>query len=294
MWKQPVPADRIHIPLTTNERREAAYLAEAMNARVRRTLRKAHRSAVPWLILGTSLTVLALLLWFQQSNAVQSSNGFLHSAMAKVKSSVGHLDQRVVNWDAQQLQGKLGQAEGTLSEHAKTVRAKAQSAWLGLQAKFGQDSTDQRLRQLESQRNADDHRVAALEGDLARVKGQVGAQDGQIAALRTQNSTTLASATGLTPDLANFSRVDFEVNRDQAREVYQGITVKLDQLDPVNRTFSGTVNMLPEKQSIELKQQSTFQAITIPSVGLNPGGQLVFTQVTQDAAVGYFIPAANR
>jgi hypothetical protein len=293
MWKQQAQPAHSFESYDSQQRREAAYLAQAMNARVRRGLRRPRHDGALWFFIIAALVVVAGLLWFKQSNSVQSTTGLFSSTWSNVRSGVSQLDKKIVNWDDNQLRGKLAQSDSAVRENLKTVRAKMQSAWADLQTQLGQNkAVESRVQNLETQRNSDDTRVAALEGEVARLKS-ANATPAQTPADQAiqRNSIALASSE-LGMATVPAARIDFEVNRNQAREISTGITVQVTDLDPVNRTLSGTVTLQPE-QTVALKHQSAYQPVVIPSAGMHPGGQLIFTQVTQDAAVGYYLPAAR-
>ncbi len=154
-----------------------------------------------------------------------------------------------------------------------------------------------RMTRMESTQESQRARIAGLQEELARVRAE---QNEQLALLRRDThremdglQERLTATRGDLDALAWESarqRVEFEVRREQAFEPIPGLTITLQNTNvPYQRVEEGWVHVVPEGRILWIRSQGIQQPMIFYTQGDSRPYELVFTQLTQDGAVGYLV-----
>ena len=84
-------------------------------------------------------------------------------------------------------------------------------------------------------------------------------------------------------------RVDFEVSKDQTREVAPGITLTLSNLNVSYQRVEGRMHVIPDGRILWIRGQSIQQPLAFYTLKDDRHYELVLTRVSKDSAIGYVL-----
>jgi hypothetical protein len=163
-----------------------------------------------------------------------------------------------------------------------------------------------KVARLEARSEADQALIAKLETDLAALREEAGKQaaqlesvhsqmdrdgasrDQQIASLNDQVGREGRDVETLNKKLA-VKRVDFEVTKNHARDLGQGISLGITGTDVSHRRVTGWMWVLPDRRTIWLHDQGTQQPVVFYGTRDGKRKELVITNVTRDSITGYLL-----
>jgi hypothetical protein len=211
----------------------------------------------------------------------------------------------------------LGRNLRSSIESARKAASDATSAWIHrIEVQLGGeiDGVKTQLAAAESARESDHARLAALQTELAEVRGDIARQTTELSAeletVRTQaanerarsNASTETVLAGLRQSqdrnrrevdtLAEklaLERVPFEAAKFRDTELAPGVTLYVNKVDVPLHRVSGWIWMLPDRRTIWLRGEGAQQPVEFYSTADGKKRELVITGVSKDAVVGYLL-----
>jgi hypothetical protein len=135
-------------------------------------------------------------------------------------------------------------------------------------------------------------RVSQLNEELDRVRWQVNETGSQneraVAALRESEQRNRAEVDALANKIA-VERVDFEVSKNQSREVVPGISLGVTSTDVTYKRVNGWMKVKPDQRTIWLNGQGAQEPVIFYGNKDGLKRELVITNVTRDKVAGYLL-----
>ena len=268
--------------------------------------------------LWTCLVLLAAsvggIYWFaiRDQNARLAELPSLRSSLGQVGEQITQLQAKIMSWDEQDFNGRLGNLETRLEAGLQSVRRQARNtadaASARLRAEFVAmaNAMDNRVSHLESQRETDRAQLASLQGELSRLKQEVAQQEARlegagqnismdkalleqrIVAARDEAREGRRDLERLAQSLKT-NRIDFEVSKGRSQRLAEGISVSVTGIDVAKRRINGWMWIMPDRKTIWLRNQGAMQPVIFYSAADGRRREVVFTHVTGNGAVGYLL-----
>jgi len=197
---------------------------------------------------------------------------------------------------------RMDNVEKTTNSNLRAARdyATEQAAKVHHQVQAEMDNRTQSLQasvgRLESTQQEDRARLAKLQDDVAITRRESALQiaqvqretgddlrglDGQIG--RTQHDI------GALNHQVDLRRLDFEVSKEQTREVAPGVTVTVSKMNVSYQRVEGRIHVIPDGRILWIRGQGIEQPVRFYSHEDERAYELVFTRVGKDSAVGYLL-----
>jgi hypothetical protein len=230
--------------------------------------------------------------------------------LADAEAKLAKLGAWSINQDALGARlSKLEKLETRLTANLRDTRKQTQ----GMIVKFQQEMqeelnrrtqvTDARLSQLESAHEAEHMQLAKLEEQMAGVQREVASArqeiDGvrrdtssDVASLRQQEAQSQTQLEAVTKKLAR-ERVDFEVAKNETRELVPGIDLHVLRTNVSYQRFAGYVDFVPDSRVLWIENQGVEQPMVFRRKEGGEPYELVVTGVHRQGVAGYLLlPAA--
>lgn len=166
------------------------------------------------------------------------------------------------------------------------------------------------LARMESTQESQRVRIAQLQEEIARVRAEARSEmNEQVAQVRHDTGREMdglhARVAGTRSDVAAMAwqldrrRVDFELSRNQSRELIPGISITLQDTNvPYQRVEEGWLHVVPDGRILWVRSQGIQQPMIFYTQQDSRPYELVFTRITRDGAFGYLahpggLPVAN-
>ena len=185
-----------------------------------------------------------------------------------------------------QVQTRFDQGIATLRERLLQLESGAkQSDTSATQVAALQEELNQVTAEMQ-------RRVSQLNEELDRVRWQVNETGSQneraVAALRESEQRNRAEVDALANKIA-VDRVDFEVARNQSREVVPGISLGVTSTDVTYKRVNGWMKVKPDQRTIWLNGQGAQEPVIFYGNKDGLKRELVITNVTRDKVAGYLL-----
>ncbi len=224
---------------------------------------------------------------------VMASVSLMSGRMAAAEAS---LREMKTNWQGVQeafaeLDRKVNSRVGSARKYSEKLTAQMESR---VQTRMDARATalEARIRQLQSEQQADrthlaqlGDEVASVQAEIASVRNQTGRE---VNRLNRQVAATDRELMQLNEDLAA-DRVDFEVVKRRVHELSPGISLKVTGTDVRYQRFSGWVSYVPDGRTLWVRNQGVQQPFTFYDKQGDEMYELVVTRVNKDSAVGYLL-----
>ncbi|HEV8145196.1 MAG TPA: hypothetical protein VGP79_02370 [Bryobacteraceae bacterium] len=186
----------------------------------------------------------------------------------------------------------IAQVQTRFDQGVETLRARL----LQLESGAKRDTSEAQVAALQEELNQVtaemQRRVSQLNEELERVRWQVNETGSQneraVADLRESAQRNRADVDAIANKLA-VDRVDFEVTKNQSREVVPGISLGVTSTDVIYKRVNGWMKVKPDQRTIWLNGQGAQEPVIF--YGNNDGlkRELVITNVTRDKVAGYLL-----
>lgn len=295
-----------------------------------RSLHEQHEDEDHWLharrrhrILAALFLVLVLLVaaaaWYaypilKRHDSSMAQLARTQQSLDKIDGSVQQQQSKLAEWsnDRQQLQDGVARLAQGMQLRIEAVRKEtgraAENLFRAAQAQFEREIgvVRSRIAALESSREADQARIAALQEQLGQVRSELNEQTGQLNEVRRQiENRDAATETRLTSlqDSAQrnrqrvdaidnrlaMSRIDFQVAKGHSQEVAPGISLGITGTDVAFRRASGWMWILADRRTLWLRQQGAQEPVEFYSYTDGKKRELVITNVAKGAVAGYLL-----
>ena len=268
-----------------------------------------HRGKRVWAGVGLLTAALIALSWYsypilKQRDILLSRLPALQKSVASVGERVGAAQEQLRAWSSQwdSLGQRMGNLEKTVSSNLSLARqaAREQASQVYQQMLTELDNRTEwlkaRLNRLES--NEESHRVqlAQLHDEIATVRHEMTQELAQsrqenrrdVAALGEQLGSNRRDLDTLSQQLER-RKVDFELARNQNREIVPEVTLTVTGADVSYQRVNGWLRLLPEGRTLWVQGQGIQQPVIFYAQQDNRPYELVFTRVTENGAVGYLL-----
>ena len=289
-----------------------------------RTEAPQRRSAAFWATLIVLAVALAIVVGYYYPTVV----GYYYSTFGKHNIQLAHLpgvldsftgvnkrladaEAKLGAWSINQdaLGARLSKLESKLETRLTANLRDTRKQTQGMIVKFQQEmqkelnqrtqGTDARLSQLESAHEAEHMQLAKLEEQMAGVQQQVaGARqeiDGvrrdtssDVASLRQQEAQSQTRLEAVTNKLAR-ERVDFEVAKNETRELAPGISLYILRTDVRYQRYAGYVDFAPDSRTVWIENQGAQQPMVFRRKEGGEPYELVVTGVQRRGVAGYML-----
>lgn len=161
-------------------------------------------------------------------------------------------------------------------------------------------STDVAISKLEASHQEDQRQIAELQQEIAAVRND---SNNQLARTRQETSREMGNLRSeINRNRDDFDvvarqidrrRLDFEVSKDQTREIVQGLTLTVSKLNVSYQRVEGRLHVIPDGRILWIRGQGIQQPVRFYSHHDQRPYEVVFTRVTKDDAVGYVLMPAG-
>lgn len=238
--------------------------------------------------------------------ALDSVNSRLSSAEEKLDASAK---------ERTGLTDRMTQLEKSVSSNIRRARAEALALVEGVKREMrqGLEAVQSRMSGIESTQRETHDEVArlqdvlvAVQRDLADIREAAAQQTTQVRQIEQAQQSTQGEVSGLQSQvLSNQSRVDtlsyqveqqrvdFEVSKDQTRELVAGIYLTINHMDVARQQIDGWLQIAADGRFLWLHDAGAQHPIGFSSQDDDRACQLVFTRIADGSAAGYvLIPAS--
>lgn len=157
---------------------------------------------------------------------------------------------------------------------------------------------DARLRQVEAEQTAQRSQMTQVEAnlkqDLKQEIGSVREETGRDLSGVRQQVETNSHDVGALSQRVDRERVDFELTKGQIKELVPGVTLRVSGTNPMYQRYRGSLWLLQDHRTLWLRDQSVHEPVRFFHKEGGEPYELVVTDVTQKAAVGYLLVPAQQ
>jgi hypothetical protein len=167
-------------------------------------------------------------------------------------------------------------------------------AYANLQAELNQRTAalNGQISQVSSSQHAQQMHIAQLEAELARTRQELASVRAsyaqELADIREQQASNQREISSIDNVLSQ-DRVDFEIEKNQQKELVPGISLYLSSIDARTQSYQGWIWMAGAQHAVRVQGEGVQQPVAFYA---KPGTQpyeLVMTQVSQKEATGYLL-----
>jgi len=277
---------------------------------------RSHRNSQAglWSVFAILALALGGLAWYG-SRAEQGMNGRLANLPA-LEQSLQAVDERIGatedKLEAQTndwigLGDRPSKVESRITSDFRLVRdyAREQANQVHRQVLAELDNRTEwietHMTRMESTQESQRARIAQLQEEIARVRSEARSElNEQIAQVRRDTEREMdglhARGAGTRSDLdamvwrLDRRHVDFELSRNQSREVIPGISITLKDTNvPYQRVEEGWLHVVPDGRILWVRSQGIQQPMIFYTQQDSRPYELVFTRITRDGAFGYLV-----
>jgi hypothetical protein len=190
---------------------------------------------------------------------------------------------------------RVTKLEGRVAADAKQTRVYAETLTQQLHQQITAEmdartsTLDARLRQVESEQ-ADQHaQMARVEANLKQDISAVREENGRdLSSMRQQEAINARDVSAISQKLDR-QRIDFELAKGQTKELVPGISLRIRGMNPAYQRYHGALWLLQDHRTVWLRDQSVHEPVRFFHKDGGEPYELVVTDVTQKAVVGYLL-----
>ena len=260
---------------------------------------------------STALLFLALIGACVYGYFAYQGQGNLLAQLPSVQTSLDALaqqvsaaDERFRNWasDWDAITARVGKIEQGLRANLQLAKdyATEQAARVHHEVQAEMDnrtrSMEMSISRLESAQHEDQTELAKLREDLAAVRRDAAQQIASVQRNTGQEMGNLRSQIDHNRDDLDAKareldrrRMNFELSKEQTREIAPGINLTLSGTDVSYQRVEGRVHVVPDGRILWIRGQGIQQPIRLYTQKDERPYELVFTRVSKDSAVGYVL-----
>ncbi len=199
----------------------------------------------------------------------------------------------------QDLGQRITKLEGRVAADIKTTRKYAETLTQQLHQQMTAEmaartsALDARLQQVESGQAAQRAQIAQVEANLKQDISAVREEnDRDLAGVRKLEETNSNGVSAISQKLER-DRIDFELAKGQTKELVPGITLRIHGVNPAYQRYHGALWLLQDHRTVWLRDQSVHEPVRFFHKDGGEPYELVVTDVTKKAVVGYLLAPAR-
>jgi hypothetical protein len=260
-----------------------------------------------WVLVAVVAAVLGAVVYHGYSTAKSQdiritelfgNQGTLSTLGQRADAAESKLHDLAGDW--QRLSQRMAKVESRVAADAKQTRAYAETMTQQLHQQMSAElnarasTLDARLQQVESEQNAQRAQMAQLDANLKQDISAVREQNGRdLSGMRQQEETNARDVGALSQKLDR-QRVDFELAKGLTKELVPGISLRVRGTNPARERYHGVLSLLQDHRTVWLQDQSAHETFRFFPKDPGEAYELVVTDVTKTAVVGYLLVPANR
>jgi hypothetical protein len=268
------------------------------------TLAAAAVAAGLWLGLPHATEFNSMRNWFPGAQKTVESLG---TRMTKLESDARNwvAERAIVKEALPKLQHDLAAKMQLTQKYAKELNDKLY-ARLSTDIDARASEAAARINRLEQAERAGGRQVAVLEAELARINHELKQHESRFAASEAnqhQDKQMLArdvSSLGQRIDdnrnalqtLENgltVQQVDFELSRNRSKEIVEGLSLCVTNIDIARRQVKGWMWIMPDRKTIWVRNHGALRPLIFYTESDEKPREVVFTRMTKDSVVGYVL-----
>jgi hypothetical protein len=268
--------------------------------------RKASRSGWTSAIVALALVGACVFGYYQLRNNADLLAQFpaVQTALSAVDQRVNAAEQQIRSWsgDWEGMNARMEKVEKNASANLRLARdyATEQAAKVQHQLQAEMDnrthSFNSGLSELEAANQETHREIGQLEQEIAAAKSET--QD-QLAQSKQETGRVLGdlqSAVNRNRDDFDMmaqsldrQRLDFEISKDQTREVVPGVTLTVSNTNVSYQRVEGRLHVIADGRILWIRGQGIQQPVRFYTMKDDRPYEVVFTRVHEDTAVGYVL-----
>lgn len=264
------------------------------------------QSKMHWMFVAVLCAALAMLAYYgyqmvknQDARIAQlvGSQGALSTLGQRVDAVESNLHDLTGGW--QGMGQRLAKLEGRVAADVKETRRYAETLTQQLHQQMTAEMNartsilDARLRQVESEQADQRAQIAQVETNLKRDISAVRDENGRdLSSLRHQEETNARDVSAISQKLER-QRIDFELAKGQTKELAPGISLRIRGMNPAYQRYHGALWLLQDRRTVWLRDQSVHEPVRFFHKDGGEPYELVVTDVTKKAVVGYLLAPVN-
>jgi hypothetical protein len=151
-----------------------------------------------------------------------------------------------------------------------------------------------KLSQLESEQADQRAKMAQTEANLRQEISSVREENGRdLSGVRQQEETNARDVNTLSHKFDQ-ERIDFEMAKGQNKELLPGIELRIRGMNPAYQRYHGALWLLQDRRTVWLRDQSVHEPVRFFHKDGGGPYELVVTDVTKKAVVGYLLAPAVK
>jgi hypothetical protein len=221
------------------------------------------------------------------------SQGTLSTLGQRADAAESKLHDLAGNW--QGMGQRVTKLEGRVAADAKQARMYAETLTQQLHQQITVEmdartsNLDARLRQVESEQADQRAQMAKVEANLKQDISAVREENGRdLSGVRQQGETNARDLSAISQKLDR-ERIDFELAKGQTKELAPGISLRIRGMNPAYQRYHGALWLLQDHRTVWLRDQSVHEPVRFFHKDGGEPYELVVTDVTKKAVVGYLL-----
>jgi chaperonin cofactor prefoldin len=260
------------------------------------------KSVALWIIVVILAVVLGALVYYayrtvktQDLGITQNfgNQGTLSTLGQRADAAETKLHDLAGDW--QGMGQRVTKLEGGIAADIKETRRYAETLVQQLHQQMTAEmesrtsTLDARLRQVESEQADQRAQMAQVEANLKQDISAVREENGRdLTGVRQQEETNARGVSAISQKLER-ERIDFELAKGQTRELVPGISLRIRGMNPAYQRYHGALWLLRDHRTVWLRDQSVHEPVRFFHKDGGEPYELVVTDVTKNAVVGYLL-----
>ena len=260
------------------------------------------QSKTLWVFVAILAAALGTLAYYgyqmvksQDSQITQlfGSQGTLTTLGQRADAAEAKLHDLAESW--QGMGQRMAKLEGRVAADVKQSRIYAENLTQQLHQQMiaemdARTSTlDARLRQVESEQTDQRTQMARVESNLKQDISAVREENGSdLSGVRQQEESNAREVSAISQKLDR-DRIDFELAKGQTKELVPGISLRIRGMNPAYQRYHGALWLLQDHRTVWLRDQSVHEPVRFFHKNGGEPYELVVTDVTKKAVVGYLL-----
>jgi hypothetical protein len=260
------------------------------------------RSVALWMTVAILTAVLGALVYYGYRTAktqdlritqIFGNQGAVNTLSQRADAAETKLHELANDW--QGIGQRITKLEGRVAADVRETRRYAETLTQQLHQQITAEmdtrtsTLDARLRQIESEQAAQRAQAAQAEANLKQDISAVREENGRdLSGVRQQEAANARDVTALSQKLDR-QRIDFEMAKGQTKELVPGISLRVRGMNPAYQRYHGELWLLQDHRTVWLRDQSVHEPVRFFHKDGGEPYELVVTDVTKKAVVGYLL-----
>jgi hypothetical protein len=259
-----------------------------------------------WMLVAVLAAALGVLAYYgngmvknQDAQIAQlvGSQGTLSTLGQRADAAESKLRDLTGDW--QGIGQRVTKLESRVSGEVKEARRYAETLTQQLHQQMTAEmdartsTLDAQLRQVESEQAAQRAQMAQVEATLKQEISATREENSRdLSGLRQQEESNARDVSAISQKLER-QRIDFELAKGQSKELAPGISLRIRGMNPAYQRYHGALWLLQDHRTVWLRDQSVHEPVRIFHKDGGEPYELVVTDVTKKAVVGYLLAPAK-